>query len=61
MRGKVLSLPFAHHVLCERVSVVPSVPEMAQYDGELYPAERMDASIVTGKLRMFRGDHGKSV
>lgn len=61
MRGKVLSLPFAHHTLCESVTITPSQPCVAQYDGELYPVSAMEATLVHGKLKLYRGNHVESV
>lgn len=54
MRGKVLSLPFAHHVRCREVEFLPAAPFTAQYDGELYKAQTFQAKIMTD-LQMFRG------
>lgn len=61
MRGKVLSLPFAHHTLCESVTITPSQPCVAQYDGELYPTASLEAVLVHGQLKFFRGNHVESV
>ncbi len=55
MKGKLLELPFAHHVLCERAVITPESRCMAQYDGELYEADSLAATLVSGKLKMFRG------
>ena len=59
MRGKLLTRPITRHVLCEKVSLIPSEPCRAQYDGELREIERMDVEIVSGKLKMFRGEAPK--
>lgn len=56
MRGKLLTRKITHHVLCDKVSLIPSSPCRAQYDGELRALERMDAELISGKLKMFRGD-----
>ena len=55
MRGKVLSLPFTHRIVCDEAEFIPAKPCTAQYDGELYEAESFHAKLVSGKLRMFRG------
>ena len=54
MRGKVLSLPFAHYARCEEAEFIPATPFTAQYDGELYHAESFSAKVMTD-LRLFRG------
>ncbi len=54
-KGKILSLPLTHHLLCEEVRIVPEKAGSAQYDGELFPAEELYARVVTGKLKMYRG------
>lgn len=55
MRGKILSLPFAHHTRCERAVITPRTRTVAQYDGELRETDALAATLVTGKLKMFRG------
>ncbi len=55
MHGKVLSLPFARHLRCKRVSFSQNVPFFAQYDGELYETRQFEATLETG-LFMFRGE-----
>ena len=54
-KGKILSLPLTHHLLCEEVRIVPEKSGYAQYDGEIFPADELCARIVTGKLKMYRG------
>ena len=54
-KGKILSLPLTHHLLCEEVRIAPAEPDCVQYDGELFPAQELTARIVTGKLKMYRG------
>ena len=54
MRGKVLSLPFAHYARCKEAEFIPVSPFTAQYDGELYRAESFSARVMTD-LKMFRG------
>ncbi len=54
-KGKILSLPLTHHLLCEEVRIVPAPPDCVQYDGEFFPAEELHARVVTGKLKMYRG------
>lgn len=55
MKGKILSLPFAHHTVCDRAVITPNNRTIAQYDGELREADGLAATIVKGKLKMFRG------
>ncbi len=61
MRGKVLSLPFAHHTLCDSVTIRPAQAGIAQYDGELYETASLEAKLVHGQLKFFRGNHVESV
>lgn len=61
MQGKILSLPYAHHVLCERAVVLPQEDAIAQFDGELKPVSGMGGTLVCGKLKMFRGRHAELV
>lgn len=56
MRGKVLELPIAHHIRCEEAELSIKAPFTAQYDGELYWAERFCVRVRSG-LRMFRGEY----
>ncbi len=55
MKGKLLTLPFAHRFSCERAVVTPLSSHSAQFDGEVYPVESLGVSIVTQKLLMYRG------
>lgn len=56
MRGKILSLPIAHRISCTSARItVPAGKTLAQYDGEIKECESLTASIVSGKLKMFRG------
>lgn len=55
MQGKVLSLPYAHYERCERAVIVPETPCIAQYDGELREVTALDAKIVHGQLKIYRG------
>lgn len=52
--GKVLTLPFVHHIVCEKATITPDPACTAQYDGELYPAEQLEAKIVHNRLKVFR-------
>lgn len=54
MRGKILSLPFAHQIICSKAELTPEGPFFAQYDGELFEAKSFSAEIVSG-LKLFRG------
>lgn len=55
MKGKILTLPIAKRITCERAEILPETACTAQYDGELFEASVLRAEIVTGKLRIFRG------
>ena len=55
MQGKILKRTIAHHVVCEEVRIVPSAPQTAQYDGELFHAEELNAKLISGQLLMYRG------
>lgn len=54
-RGKILTRSFAHHILCDSVRIVPETRRNAQYDGELIQVDALEARIVSGKLKMYRG------
>ena len=54
MQGKVLTLPFAKHILCERAAVTPASPAVAQYDGKLYQTASMQATLQKGGLLLYR-------
>ena len=54
MQGKVLSLPITHHYRCEKASITPAAPAVAQYDGELYQTADMEATLKKGGLLMYR-------
>lgn len=55
MHGRILSRPITHHIRCREALIVPEEPQTIQYDGELFPAKALDAKLVHGKLKMFRG------
>ncbi|MBD5636500.1 MAG: hypothetical protein HDP28_01585 [Clostridia bacterium] len=56
MRGKVLSLPITHKVICTSARItMPSGEFLAQYDGEIKKCQSLTVEIVSGKLKMFRG------
>jgi len=57
MRGKVLSLPYTLHERCSHVKIVPERPCAAQYDGELKESDVLDATLVSGQLKLYRGKH----
>lgn len=54
MKGKILDLPFAHRITCEAAEFEAEPPITAQYDGELFAAEKFSAKVGKG-LKMFRG------
>ncbi len=55
MRGKLLTLPIAHRQTCEEAELIPRSLCTAQYDGELYDAERLKVTVVHRELKMYRG------
>ncbi len=61
MKGKILTRKIAHHMLCEEVEILPEKGGSAQYDGELFPAEGLSVRVVSGKLKVFRGENAQSV
>ena len=55
MRGKILTESIASHVLCEEARIVQVEGSMVQLDGELVESRVLQARVVSGKLKMFRG------
>lgn len=55
MRGKLLEQPIAHHILCKEARIEAAEGGAVQYDGEIFEGGVLDARIVSGKLRMYRG------
>jgi len=55
MRGKLPTRKIAHRVKCSEARIVALGETLAQYDGELMPCDALNAKIVAGKLKMFRG------
>ena len=56
MRGKLLERPITHHIPCsEAVISSPDGPIFVQYDGEIAQADALNAHLVSGKLKMYRG------
>ena len=56
MRGKLLGRPITHHIPCS--AAVISSPDgsiFVQYDGEIEEAQALNAHLVSGKLKMYRG------
>ncbi|MDE7158303.1 MAG: diacylglycerol kinase family lipid kinase, partial [Clostridiales bacterium] len=58
-RGKLMKSRISHRVLCKKAVITPVGDNWAQFDGELREVESLDAEIVTGKLRVFRGENKK--
>lgn len=54
VRGKVLSLPFAHYEECEEAKLTVEGEFVAQYDGELFPSKSFCARV-RRDLKMYRG------
>ncbi len=56
MCGKILQRPITHHIPCsEAVISSPDGKIFVQYDGEIEEADALNAHLVSGKLRMYRG------
>ncbi len=55
MRGKILSRPISRHILCEEARIVRVDGNAVQLDGEIVGTRVLDAKIVSGKLKMYRG------
>lgn len=56
MRGKIFSLPIAHRVSCVSARITtPAGSAFAQYDGEIKECKSLTATVVSGKLKMYRG------
>ncbi len=55
MRGKLPARKIAHKVRCSEARIVAAGETLAQFDGELMPCDALEAKIVAGKLKMFRG------
>ncbi len=55
MRGKILNRAIAHRYVCSEVTIEQENGTVVQFDGELVEAKTLTASVVSGKLRMFRG------
>ena len=56
MRGKLLQRSITHHIPCsEAVISSPDGNIFVQYDGEIEEADALNAHLVSGKLRMYRG------
>lgn len=56
MRGKLLERPITHHILCTEAMISsPDGPIYVQYDGEIERADMLEARLVSGKLKMYRG------
>ncbi len=53
MRGKILSLPFAHYATVDYAKITPSSPRVAQYDGELYETACLEATLKKGGLNLY--------
>ncbi len=61
MRGKIIGRPIVRHIRCERVRVVQIEGSCAQFDGEIETCRIMDAHVVHGKLKLFKGPYDKPV
>lgn len=56
MRGRLLERPITHHILCDAATISsPDGPIFVQYDGEIEQTAALEARLVSGKLKMYRG------
>ncbi len=55
MQGKILKRSITHHVLCDEARILPAQPQTAQFDGELFHVDELNAKLVCGQLLMYRG------
>ncbi len=56
MRGKILERHITHHIPCSAALIAsPDGKIFAQFDGEIEETEALNAHLVAGKLRMYRG------
>lgn len=55
MRGKLLKRPIAHHVACKDALVEGDGALFVQYDGEICEERSLNARVVSGGLKLYRG------
>ena len=55
MRGKLLTRPIAHHIPCGGAVIEGEGNIFVQYDGEICEEGALNARIVSGALKLYRG------
>ena len=55
MRGKLLTRPIAHHIPCSGAVIEGEGNIFVQYDGEICEEGALNARIVSGALKLYRG------
>ena len=55
MRGKLLTRPIAHHIPCSGAVIEGEGNIFVQYDGEICEEGALNARIVSGALKFYRG------
>ena len=55
MRGKLLTRPIAHHIPCSGAVIEGEGNIFVQYDGEICEEGALNARIVGGALKLYRG------
>lgn len=55
MRGKLLARPIAHHIPCSGAVIEGEGNIFVQYDGEICEEGALNARIVSGALKLYRG------
>ena len=55
MRGKLLTRPIAHHIPCSGAVIEGEGNIFVQYDGEICEEGALNARIVSGTLKLYRG------
>ena len=55
MRGKLLTRPIAHHIPCSGAVIEGEGNIFVQYDGEICEEGALNARVVSGALKLYRG------
>lgn len=55
MRGKLLTRAITHRYPCREAIIKPDGNRVVQYDGELREKDALRATLISGKLHMYRG------
>lgn len=55
MRGKLLTRPITHHIPCNGAVIEGEGNIFVQYDGEICEEGALNARVVSGALKLYRG------